>query len=119
MVKRPFFIVLAAICLSGCQHASEGPIPAVLANDSSANVDALKSALAGAMGHARVELGAGDPTQESRISVLPPALSPQDDRSPVLPTYFDLVMRDDMCIAIHSETGSETELTDVTCKAKA
>ena len=119
MVKIPLSIALAAVCLGGCQHASEGPVQAVLADDTSANIDALKTALAGAMGHAQVELGAGDPTQDSRISVLPPALSPQDDRSPVLPTYFDLVMHDDRCVAIHSETGSETELSDVTCKAKA
>jgi len=87
-----------------------------LANTSEANVAALKSALADAMGQAKIELGAGDLDQETRIAVLPPALSPSDDRSPALPTYFDLMMKDGSCVAIHAESKAQTPLKNVACR---
>ncbi|MEM9570694.1 MAG: hypothetical protein AAF996_04455 [Pseudomonadota bacterium] len=118
MVRASLSILLAAVGLGGCQHASEDATPAVLADTSETNLDALKTAMANTMGRAQIELGVSDLSNSSRLAVLPPRLSPNDDRSPALPTYFDLVIKNGMCMAVHSETGSETELRDVACKPR-
>lgn len=115
MVKYAGPALFALLGLGACQHTTEAT-PAMLADTSDANLSALKSALAETMGHSRVDLGAGDLAQMTRVSVLPPALSPNDDRSPALPTYFDLMMRDGTCVAVHSETKTETLLPNVTCQ---
>lgn len=116
MVRSVSAILLSLVGLNACQSANP-TVPAHLANTSEANVTALKSALASAMGQAEIELGAGDLDQETRIAVLPPALSPRDDRSPALPTYFDLMMKEGSCVAIHAESKNETPLLDVACRA--
>ena len=89
--------------------------PAVLASDDAETMAALKSVLSDAVGRARIELGAGDPTSVPSVSVLPPRPVSPDDRSPVMPDVFDLVLRGDTCFAVHRESGKAHALEGVTC----
>lgn len=69
-------------------------MPALLTGD---GAGAALQRLADALGRARLETGAPDPTEEPVLVVLPPPLSPLEDRSPVTPQLFDIVIRGDQC----------------------
>ena len=124
MLRRRFHIlsIAAALIFGACKTTgapgagpdSSGETPAVLV--SADDIPALKAALAGAMGRGRVELGAGDPTRESTVAVLPPPLGPNEDRSPATPALFDLVLRGGDCYAVNRYTGEATALKDMKCK---
>lgn len=116
MIRTPFIAIVCAALIGGCQHTPHDA-PAVLTDASETNISALKSALSSTLDRATIELGAGDPTVDPRIAVLPPPLSEHEDRSPARPTMFDLVIRDGTCIAIQSDTQVETSLPGVTCRA--
>ena len=77
----------------------------------------LKSALAGAMETASVELGPDDLTQTSAISVLPPGLSPLENNSTAMPVMFDLMKQGDHCYIVKRDTGAEYILHGVACNA--
>lgn len=100
---------------SACQLTPKDAVPAVLADDSPETMTTLKSTLAEAMGRANIELGAGDPTQSSTISVLPPPLGPMETASTAMPTVFTLMMEGDTCMAVHSETGEKYPM-DLPCR---
>ena len=69
------------------------------------------------MGRAQIELGAGDPTQDPTIAVLPPPLGPGEDRSTATPVYFDIILKDGECAVIRRDTGEEFPLDGVPCSA--
>ncbi|MEM1150288.1 MAG: hypothetical protein AAGI03_07000 [Pseudomonadota bacterium] len=102
--------VLGAAMLGGCQLTNEDAVPAVLMDDSAETMETLKATLADATGTASVELGAGDPTQTSAVTVLPPRLSPLETASTAMPTRFNLMMRGETCMVVHSETGEEFQI---------
>lgn len=101
--------------LCACQ-SSGAQTPAVLAAADAQTMAAVKSVLAEAMDRAGVELGPGNPTQTSTISVLPPPLSPHEDRSTASPTQFDIVLKGSNCFVIRRDTGEEFELKGVSCR---
>jgi hypothetical protein len=115
MVKQSTLLIAAALGLGACQHGSDAT-PAVLEERSDKTMAAVKSALTETVGRVNFEFGVGDPTKTAQIIVLPPPLSPQEDRSPVSPTVFDLVMKDGVCYAIHPDTRAEIELVGVSCR---
>ncbi len=108
-------MLAGAAILAGCQ-THNAPEPAVLESVDDATMSALHAALADAMGRARVELGPGDLTTDSIITVLPPPLAPQEDRSLAKPTYFDLMKANGGCILANRETGAEYPLKGVSCR---
>jgi hypothetical protein len=115
MVKRSAIILATALGLGACQHGS-GSVPAVLEDGSEDTMAAVKSSLEETVGRTNFEFGVGDPTTAPQIIVLPPPLSPHEDRSPAMPTVFNLVLRDGTCFAVNAETGAETELSGVSCR---
>ena len=115
MVNRSALIIAISIGLGGCQHATE-TMPAVLENSSEETMAAVKDALRETIGRTQFEFGAGDPTMTAEIVVLPPPLSPQEDRSPAKPMVFDLITKNGLCYAIHPDTRSEYELVGVSCR---
>ena len=115
MVKQSAIILAAALGLGACQHASEAA-PAVLQDRSDETMAAIRNALTETVGRANFEFGVSDPTANATLIVLPPPLSPHEDRSPAKPTVFDLVMKNGICYAIHPETRTEIELTGVPCQ---
>jgi hypothetical protein len=93
------------------------PVPAVLTKADPPAMERLKATLAKAMGRASVDLGPGDPTQTSTISVLPPPLAPQDDRSLAKPTIFRLEIEGGACTLVREDNGARIPLDGVACKA--
>lgn len=104
--------VSAAACQAG---AAQGP--ATLESADAATMERLRSVLAQAMDRASVQLGPGDPTASSTISVLPPPLGPREDRSLVTPTQFDIMKDGERCFLVRRDTGEEFDLDDVACRA--
>ncbi|MAP96333.1 MAG: hypothetical protein CMK07_15415 [Ponticaulis sp.] len=89
--------------------------PAILLSGDTASLDKLIEHLADAMGRAEIELGAGDPTITSSVSVLPPPGGPLEGRNVSTPEIFNLSLRDGVCYASRVSKCEEIELADVTC----
>ncbi len=104
---------LMAACGVADKSATPSDSPAMIAPES---VDALKTALAAALGRGKIELGADDPTTGPVVSVLPRATSALNDRDPLKPAVFDLVLQEGACVAISRSTGDRIALTGVTCR---
>ena len=104
----------AGACQSTAQPAAKA---AVLVKADAATMDRLKAALAKAMGRAQVELGPGDPTRSSEISVLPRPPGPAEDRSLAKPTIFRLEIEGDACFIARADTGAREKLDGVECRA--
>jgi hypothetical protein len=100
--------------LGACQSMAA---PAVLTKADPPAMEALKATLAKAMGRSRIDLGPGDPTQTSVISVLPLPLAPQEDRSLAKPTIFHLEIEGANCVLVRQDTGARIPLDGVECKA--
>lgn len=116
-MNRSFISVVAgAIALAACQSVSGGPAPAVLASGDPASMEHLKAALAQAMGQARIELGPGDPTQSSTISVLPRPPNPLEDHSLAKPSIFLLEIEGGDCFVVRKEGGARTRVEGVSCR---
>ncbi|MCR9080713.1 MAG: hypothetical protein NXH78_16615 [Hyphomonadaceae bacterium] len=116
MIHRVLASGLSALFLGACQHNTP-TVPAVLVDASEETMAAVKAHLADAMGVGMVTLGAGDPTGQSQVSVLPPPLGEHETRSPAAPTQFNLLMIGEACYAERVDTGEKTELTGVRCRA--
>lgn len=110
-------LLAAATLMPGLGACQSMPAPAVLTKADPAAMEALKATLAKAMGRARIELGPGDPTQTSVISVLPLPLAPQEDRSLAMPTILRLEIQGSACVLIREDSGARIPLDGVECKA--
>lgn len=102
--------------LSGACQSHAAATPAALEAMDSQTMATLKSTLALAMGTAGVELGPGDLTKTSTVSVLPPRPGPYEDRSLAMPVQFDIVLKDGACSVVRRETGETYELSGVSCR---
>ena len=119
MRPRLSAILLSVPFLTGaCQTTQIGvpETPAVLENSDSETLAQIKSVLAAAIGRANVELGPGDLTKSSTISVLPPPLASREDRSMAMPVIFDLKLSGKKCYAVQRDTGDAFSL-GVPCRA--
>jgi hypothetical protein len=110
--------MVAAVFVCACQSASAAR-PAVLTRADPATMVQLKAQLAKAMGRAQVELGPGDPTQSSTLSVLPPQPGPLEDRSLARPTPFRLEIDGATCSLVREDTGARIALAGVDCRPAA
>ena len=115
MVRSTLLTGLVALVLGACQHTVTTS-PATLADSSADTLSALKSALGGAINRANIELGVGDMTETSTVTVLPPRLTEHETRSPATPIVFDLFVKNGACIAVQQGTDMEVPLPDVPCK---
>ncbi len=107
--------MLGAFLLAGCQM-TKAEAPAVLITADTQTMTELKAVLAGAMKTASVEIGPGDVTQTSTISVLPPRLSPLEGRSTATPVQFDIIKKGRDCSVIRRDTGEVFSLGDIACR---
>ncbi|MEL7486404.1 MAG: hypothetical protein AAGJ87_04195 [Pseudomonadota bacterium] len=111
---RLSFVAALSLISAACASTPETE-RAVLVDDQPSTIIALKSSIAAAMGVARVELGAGDPTREPFVIVLPPRLGPEETRSTVTPNVFDIVRVNDACMLVDRKTGRRFPL-DAPCR---
>ena len=114
--------IAAIICFAAfagcCQSTSaQAASPAVLVRADDAAMARVKAALAKEMGRSTIELGPGDLTQSSTISVLPMPPGPLEDRSLVKPTIFRLEISGGACSLVREETGARIRLDGVACRA--
>lgn len=114
--------MVAAGFLGACQMTeSDASDPgslreAVLENDAPENLAALRAALGAAVGRAQIDLGPGDPTKSSVVTVLPPPVHPNETHSMARPTQFRMVLKDDACLAVRQDTGEAVMLEGVRCR---
>jgi hypothetical protein len=113
MILRLLMTISAWAALGACQTA---PRPATLEASGPEEVEALRRVLAEALGRGRVELGAGDLTGASVISVLPPPPTPLEGNSPAMPELFDLVLTAEGCFVRRRSTGDLFLLPGITCR---
>jgi hypothetical protein len=107
-------LLVAAPALPACQMMPERQ-PARLVTADAETLEALREALAAAVGQANAELGAGDLAEAVTIAVLPPPLHPLETHSLAMPVLFDLMIEDGRCLAVRQETGEAVELPGVRC----
>lgn len=109
-------LLLAASLLAGaCQSAPRNGY-AVLASTDADTMTTVRLTLARAMNVASVEIGPGDLSAQSTISVLPPPPSSNEDRSTVMPTQFDIMLKDGACVVVRRDTGEAFALDGVKCR---
>ena len=107
--------LLALYHLAACQM-TQPAVPAVMTDTSETSMAALKSTLGTAMQTASVNLGPGDLTQTSTITVLPPRPGPLEGNSPALPVQFTLMIENGDCILVRADTGESYAHSAVPCK---
>lgn len=110
-------VVVSALASGACQ--SSGAVPAVLTHGDEASINRLKATLAKAMSQTQVQLGPGDPTQTSVLSVLPLPPGPLEDRSLAKPTIFRIEIEGKTCSLVREDTGDRVNLEEVACRAAA
>ena len=111
-------VILAAtsgLGLGGCQTGAALQ-PAALVEADAEVISKLKTALADAVGRARIELGAGDLKGASVITVLPPPPGPYETRSMALPVEFDLLADERGCYARQRGRLDLIALNGVACR---
>ena len=112
---RAILSFFGVIALSACQH-NQTPTPAVLVDANAETLDALRTALAPAMGRTNLEFGAGDPTVSPSVAILPPKPTALETQSTAMPTLFDLYVEGDTCFAVRRGDDTEVFLPGVTCR---
>ena len=116
MNSRTTVCLIAAAIFNGACQTVAPKIPAVLASADDATIAQVKSVLADAVGRAAIDLGPGDLSRRSMISVLPPPLAAREDRSMATPVVFDIMLSGGDCYAVKRETGEAFAL-GVPCRA--
>lgn len=114
MTSHALALAIAALIAAACQIGP--PVPAVLTRADDATMTSLKSTLAQAMGRSSVELGPGDLTKSSTISVLPLPPGPAEDRSLATPTTFRLETVAGDCHVVREDTHQLYRLEGVACR---
>ncbi len=117
MVARTMF-GFAAACLLGILAACEtlpADGPAVLVDGKPQTLETVKAALSELTGKTKILLGAGDPTMQSEIAVLPPRLTEFETASPAIPKLFDLKFENGSCVITDRATGGAADLPSGTC----
>lgn len=109
--------ILSVSLLAGLAACQTAPSPAVLTDASPETMATVTSVLAAAVGRAQIELGAGDPTREAVISVLPRRPGPMEGNSPAVPALFDIVLMDGDCYVQERATGEMFFLTGIECRS--
>lgn len=111
-MKYRILSISAFAGLAACQSAPE---PAILDDVSPETISVVTGVLAAAVDRAQIQLGPGDLTRDSVISVLPPRPGPQEGSSTAMPTIFDIVLMDGDCYVQERESGEMFPLNGITC----
>lgn len=124
-MRCAFTLMVAGVAalIGGCQTTGpsqprESDVMAVLQSDDPQTIAALKAVLSDAVGRAQIELGPGDLTRTSTISVLPPPLGPNETRSPATPALFDLVIDRGQCVLVRRDDGAHFAADRVACRPR-
>lgn len=108
--------LLAGLFAAGGCETAEDARPAVFARFDAAEQEALRLIIAEDLGRKPVRFGAGDPTREPRLVVLPPPLGPHETNSPALPIIYDIRMGAEGCFLRREDGDARLPLTSVDCR---
>lgn len=108
-------LLSALAVLAACQTTEASGAAVLTSADENVMID-VKAVLATALNKASVEIGPGDLTKTSVITVLPPPLGPNETRSPAKPIRFDIVKDGEVCFVVRKDTGEAFALENVSCK---
>lgn len=114
-LKLGSLALIGSLVASACQSSPSFTYAALKTADSQ-SMNVVMTVLARAMNRARVEIGPGDLTMTSTISVLPPGLSPDEDRSTVTPALFDIMLEGSVCYVVRRDSGDAFQLRGVACR---
>lgn len=107
--------ILSASMLAGIAACQSSPQPATLSDASPETISVLTGVLAAAVDRAQIQIGPGDLTRDSVISVLPPNPGPLESNNPAMPTIFDIVLMDGDCYVRERQSGEMFPLTGIAC----
>ena len=107
--------VLLGLSVSACATAKE-PVPAVLESADEQTLSELTTVLGRALNRGNIKLGAGDPSEEPVLAILPPPLSPEETASLAKPMIYDIILDEGVCVAVQREGGDRIELTGISCR---
>lgn len=107
--------MIGAMTIGACQSTPPTIYGALEVADAQ-TMAVVESVLARAMNRASIEIGPGDLTKTSVVSVLPPRLSPNETRSTAQPTQFDIIIKGAKCFVVRRDTAKEYELSGVACR---
>ncbi|PKP80807.1 MAG: hypothetical protein CVT79_13585 [Alphaproteobacteria bacterium HGW-Alphaproteobacteria-18] len=107
--------ILSMSLLAGLAACQTAPQPATLADSSPETMAAVTGVLAVAVDRAKIQIGPGDLTRDSFVSVLPPVPGPHEGNSPAMPTVFDIVLMDGDCYVQERVSGEMFLLSGVAC----
>ncbi len=119
MLIRLAAILALTIQLAGCNTTETAMRPATLKDSSPETMQKVTSAIAAHLGQTRIVLGAGEPTRETAIAVLPPQPTPLEGHSLAMPEMFDILTDSKSCFLRSRKTGETFRVAGVTCRAKA
>lgn len=112
-------MVALALGSAACQTTAQISVrPAVLLDDNEQAIMAIQSTLETVLQQGRVNLGPSQLTQDSVITVLPPAPGPYEGNSPAMPRYFELVTDGKQCFLRERGARDLHALAGVNCRAK-
>lgn len=121
-MSHRFLRVIASLAgigvLAACQTAPTLR-PAILTPADADAVRVIKVTLSEALGRAQVDIIPADLSGTTDLSVPPPPLSPQETRSPVLPTQFGIATDGTACFLVNADTGEQYLLRRLRCRAAA
>lgn len=100
---------------ASCQNVT-APRPAVLVTQDAASMALIKEAAAQHLGRAKVDIGAGDLTKQSTISVLPPRVTAMEGNSAAMPKTFQLRAREDDCYLFDEAERRATLVRGLACR---
>lgn len=112
---RVFGLAATLGLVTACTTA-EPAEPATLANSDEVTLSRLKSTLAEVLGRQDIRLGAGDLTEETTITVLPPPPGPLETHSTAVPIPFDIVTDGKACFVVRRETGETFRVKGISCE---
>lgn len=116
MTARVHAAILFAAVFAGCCQSVPAS-PAVLVQADEDAMGRIRAALEREMGRSPIELGPGDLTQGSTLSVLPLPPGPPEDRSLARPTIFRLEIEGGACVLVREDTGARIPVEGVACRA--
>lgn len=109
-------VVGALLIAASCQNVTT-PRPAVLVNQDAASMALIKEAAAQHLGRAKVDIGAGDLTKQSTISVLPPRVTAMEGNSAAMPKTLQLRARANDCYLFDETERRATLVRELVCRA--
>jgi hypothetical protein len=118
IIKRSAVVASCiSLLLIACQSSGVSLEPAVLQSNDEQTIANLKSVLADALGVSSVEIGPGDLTTQSTISVLPPRPGDYENNSVAMPVIFNMFTNGDVCIIRRQNNGEEYPLKNIACES--